>query len=441
MIDTLEKLLNLLVVHGCTRFYAKKMSPTDNSRHQVYLGGDFSSLNIIPHGNITTDESDLSGSKRERAKGDLHFFWVDEEGKYKSPYAQLILYPKYPEVRMSGFLRGCSNAPSKVMTSRAEGRFLFLGVTNQGEVLGHAVGPDHPLSKAMNSAYSTRVVGVFIQLDINRADNRTEVISKLSEIYKKHWIESKKMGSDGLPHPYKARNGGGYTLEAELGISPNGYSEPDYLGWEVKQYGVSDFERFSPKSKITLMTPEPTGGLYKSTGVSDFLRHYGYDDKSGVQDRINFGGVYTCNKTYHANTGLKMVLQGYDVALGKITDMTSGIALIDHHENVAAMWNYTGMLSHWNRKHALAVYVPSLFKTPPPKYHYGPIVRMCEKTDFLLFLKSLSDGNISYEPGIKMEGASTHNPKMKRRSQFRTNFSDIPLLYEKFDDVQLEVSA
>ncbi|MBK6989645.1 MAG: hypothetical protein IPH33_16245 [Bacteroidetes bacterium] len=25
-------------------------------------------------------------------------------------------------------------------------------------------------------------------------------------------------------------------MEAELGIKPNGFSEPDYLGWEVKQF-------------------------------------------------------------------------------------------------------------------------------------------------------------------------------------------------------------
>ncbi len=38
--------------------------------------------------------------------------------------------------------------------------------------------------------------------------------------------------SDGSITPYLARNGGGYTLEAELGILPNSYSEPDLLGWE-----------------------------------------------------------------------------------------------------------------------------------------------------------------------------------------------------------------
>ena len=54
------------------------------------------------------------------------------------------------------------------------------------------------------------------------------------------------------------------TLEAELGITPNGYAEPDFMGWEVKQYGVTDFIAIRPRSPVTLMTPEPTGGIYRT---------------------------------------------------------------------------------------------------------------------------------------------------------------------------------
>jgi len=38
---------------------------------------------------------------------------------------------------------------------------------------------------------------------------------------------------------------GGYTLEAELGIIPNGKAEPDYLGYEVKQYSVTNLNRIT----------------------------------------------------------------------------------------------------------------------------------------------------------------------------------------------------
>src|SRR3546814_14536668 len=89
--------------------------------------------------------------------------------------------------------------------------------------------------------------------------------------------------SDLTKAPYAARNGGGYTLEAELGITPNGYAEPDFMGWEIKQYGVRDFVSFRPKYPVTLMTPEPTGGVYRTEGVAAFMRRFGYTD----QDRKN----------------------------------------------------------------------------------------------------------------------------------------------------------
>ncbi|WP_425294886.1 MvaI/BcnI family restriction endonuclease [Neomesorhizobium albiziae] len=44
-------------------------------------------------------------------------------------------------------------------------------------------------------------------------------------------------------------------------MSPNGYAEPDFVGWEVKQYGVNNFTAYRAESPVTLMTPEPTGGF------------------------------------------------------------------------------------------------------------------------------------------------------------------------------------
>ena len=67
----------------------------------------------------------MAGSVRDRAKADVRFFWLDEEVLHPAPNAQLILYPKYPEVRMSGFLMGCSKAPSELMRQRLEGEFCF----------------------------------------------------------------------------------------------------------------------------------------------------------------------------------------------------------------------------------------------------------------------------------------------------------------------------
>lgn len=439
MFGSLSQLLGRMRDLGAKRIYAKKLAPNDNSKNQVYLGGDFSVLNVIPHGEIYSDDEDKAGSKRERAKARVKFFWISGNGKHLAPDTNLILYPKYPEVRMSGFLKGCEDPPSDVLTVRDEGRVLVIGITAEGEVLGHASAAGSAIALEV-SAGKWEQLGVFLELPSGpdlKADPRSMLLAELKRIYELHWIMSQKLGKDGIKAPYKARNGGGYTLEAELGITPNGNSDPDFMGWEVKQYGVNNFTKFLPKTPITLMTPEPTGGIYKDKGVPEFMRRYGYPDKSGRADRINFGGIYTSSKDFHADTGLRLIIDGYDVKTGKITDLDGGIALIDRASKIAANWSFKGMMQHWNRKHAQAAYVPSLFREPPPEYSYGPRILLCEQTDFILFLKAMASDVVYYDPAIKLISGS--EPDKKRRSQFRVKHKQITDLYYRSEVVEISV--
>jgi hypothetical protein len=438
---SLKQLLARMRDLGATRVYAKKLAPNDNSKNQIYLGGDFSVLNLIPHGEIYSDDEEKAGSKRERAKARVKFYWVTGNGKYLAPDANLILYPKYPEVRMSGFLKACEDPPSEILTVRDPGRVLVIGVTADGEVLGYAAKADNAVAREIEAG-TWEQLGVFLELPArpdSKASTKQLLLAELKRVYQLHWIMSQKLGKDGIKAPYTARNGGGYTLEAELGITPNGYSEPDFMGWEVKQYGVGDFKNFLPKSAVTLMTPEPTGGVYQEQGVAEFMRRFGYADKSGKANRINFGGVYTCSKDFHADTGLRMILEGYDADSGKIIDLDGGIALVDRAQEVAAHWSFKGMMQHWNRKHAQAAYVPSLFRTPPPEYSYGPRILLCEQTDFLLFLKAFSDGTVYYDPAVKIESVAGKKSKVKRRSQFRTKHGSLTSVYYHNEIVQIEL--
>ncbi|WAC49802.1 MvaI/BcnI family restriction endonuclease [Asticcacaulis sp. SL142] len=439
MVDSLSQLLSLMLHHGATRIYAKKLSPNDNSKNQVYLGGDFSVLNIIPHNDIYTDSEEAAGSVRDRGKASLNFFWVDQDGKHPAPEAQLILYPKYPEVRMSGLLKRCKQAPSEIMRVRDPGRVLFIGVTARREVLGFAVKADSPVAVELNSR-QWESLGVFLELpasaDVTQ-NPKSILLAELRRIHALKWIASQKLSRDGRKLPYAARNAGGYTLEAELGISPNGYSEPDFMGWEIKQYSVTDFQTYRAKTPVTLMTPEPNGGTYKDEGVAEFLRRFGYADKSGKADRFNFGGIYTCDKDFHADTGLKMTLDGYDVQTGKITDMEGSINLMSRTDEMAASWSFKGIMQHWNRKHAQAAYLPCLFHEPPPEYAYGAKVLLCEQTDFILFIKALASGKIYYDPAVKIENASSLHPAIKRRSQFRIKHAQIVDVYHQNEEVLL----
>lgn len=432
MVSSLEQLISRMGEYGAVRFYAKRLAPNDNSKNQIYLGGDFSALNLLPHGDVYTDDSEQAGSKRDRAKASIKLAWLGEDGVHIASNATLILYPKYPEVRMSGFLLGCKGAPSDVLRVRDEGRVLVLGVAPDGKIFGFAAFADHPVAQEVNRT-QWQMTGVFDDLttQVPETSSRAVLLAELRRIYLKHWIASQKLSSDGQKKPYSARNGGGYTLEAELGVSANGYAEPDFLGWEIKQYGVTDFVKFRPKSPVTLMTPEPTDGIYRSEGVGAFIARYGYPDKSGKPDRLNFGGVYACDRSFHHETGLRLELEGFNQESGKLTDFEGAIHLKDRDGENAASWAFKGLMQHWNRKHSLAAYVPSLFRTPPPEYSYGPQALLCEQTDFLLFLRAVAAGLIYYDPGIKVEGVSTMKPKIKRRSQFRVGHRDLESLYQR----------
>ncbi|MEP3670829.1 MAG: hypothetical protein ABJN42_29385, partial [Roseibium sp.] len=214
MIETIDALAGLMRQDGAVRIYAKKLAPNDNSKNQVYLGGDFTALNIIPYGKIETDDTELAGSDRDRAKAPVRFWWVDENGHHEAPNAQLILYPKYPEVRMSGFLKGCRNAPADVMRVRDEGRVLLLGITVDGRVFGYAAAADSPLAREVYASDGLEEVGVFLELPTlpEAGSTKERLLAVLAAIYPKHWIPSQKLGADSIARPYAARNGGGYTL-------------------------------------------------------------------------------------------------------------------------------------------------------------------------------------------------------------------------------------
>ena len=131
---------------------------------------------------------------RNRAKADVSFSWVDQNGLHNAPNAQLILYPKYPEVRMSGFQKGAKYAPSDIMAVRDEGRVLFIGVTQDGQILGYAAGPDSSLAKEVYAKSDLKQISVFLEIppESGIKDTRKLLLDKLAEICNKHMGHVKK---------------------------------------------------------------------------------------------------------------------------------------------------------------------------------------------------------------------------------------------------------
>jgi hypothetical protein len=52
-------------------------------------------------------------------------------------------------------------------------------------------------------------------------------------------------------------------------------------------------------------------------------------------------------------------------------------------------------------------------------------------------LNALASGTVYYDPGIKLEGASSDSPHSKPRSQFRIASKNIGAIYEAVELVEL----
>lgn len=429
-IASIEQLARFYADCGVDRIYVKTLAANDNSKNQVYFGPGFSALTLFPMGEIIA----VSDAKDPIFKAPVDFLWIDDSAVLvEAPNAQIILYPQYPETRFSGFLVGADrrhlNSIRDLMAARLPGRILFLGVDNAGRIIGSVFHPDSPIANAFRELcgdlpLATQIFHeIVVPVFLHRSDDPKRILLKeLGRIHRLGWIDSKRLDGSSNILPCNAPQCGGYTLEAELGITPNGRSEPDFMGWEIKQHSGN---------VLTLMTPEPTGGFYVEEGVESFVREFGYPDKLGRPDRLNFGGTHFCN-VRHAVTGLTMKVEGYDPIGEKIINPDGGIALVSDTGVHAAFWAFRGILEHWNRKHRNAAYVTSEHRTEPAnQYRYGNKVALGEGTDPLKLVTALHAGRIYYDPGIKLENCSTAKPTTKRRSQFRVRHRDLDSLYDK----------
>ncbi|MEQ8207441.1 MAG: MvaI/BcnI family restriction endonuclease [Woeseia sp.] len=441
---TLKKMMK---VHGVQRLLFKRLSPNDNSKNQPYFGPDLTSLGFIPTGEIkgTPTTSDKPKKSQVKFLAPLDFGWLDDEAKVASaPDAKLIFYPQYPEVRFSGFLRGCTAAPSELMDphrrGREEGRILFVGIRPDQKIIGYLASADSDLARYLTGKCDFVSQGVFEEVPITYAapplDSRLELLQQLGRISAKGWIDSKRLQADGTSIGYNAPNGGGFTLEAEFGITPNGYSEPDFQGWEIKQYAVRNLSKPSG-GRITLMTPEPNGGFYRDRGVEEFLLQFGYPDTRG-RDRLNFCGTHKV-RARHQRTGLTLTMPGFDAESRELTDPSSGLCLVDDAGRAAATWSYASILEHWKRKHAQAVYVPSVRRRAPKlQYRFANKVDLGTGTGMTLLLGAMAEGTVFYDPGIIMKDASGTRRPIKRRSQFRVTATNLHTLYDSFDRVSVD---
>ena len=185
----LTQLKNLFADAGAKKLYAKTLAENDNSKNQIYFAGAVETLNVFPSRQIYAENT----SQGPSFKASLDFGWISDNGSISpAPHAQLILYSQYPEVRFSGFLKGCASAPSQLMmdrgrarTSPAElqnqlrGRILFLGITNDRRVLGYVAPGNSALAAEYNACRFAPAFVVFNEIPLPNTISDTDARKKL----------------------------------------------------------------------------------------------------------------------------------------------------------------------------------------------------------------------------------------------------------------------
>ena len=427
----------------------KELAWNHDSKRQIYLASDVSPFSRFPneleyspplHPSIKATKKKKKDSGSDRIFGHLEFYWISPELNCdQASEAKLIFYPQYPETRFSGFLRGTSTVPSEYLREKSgekyDNRLLFLGTDRASKTYGFlAVGHDDLRVQIRNEAGYDENVGIN-RLELESTTTAEQrLLLALKKIYLGGWHNGIRL-KNGIQVPCTAPQAVGFTLEALLGISPNSDNAPDFEGYEVKAVTVTR-SGWDLSKAVTLMTPEPTHGVYCNS-INKFLEEYGYADRKGRSNRQNFGGVHRVG-TRHQLTGLLLRLVGYSPARPNQMDLGGSLSLVDDRLEAAAAWSFAKLIDTWKKKHELAVYIQAQKrKNPTVQFQYLEDVRICKGADFFNLLRCLAGGLVYLDPAIKSEGWQSGNAKIKKRNQFRIAMRSIPELYQTSKVVSL----
>lgn len=131
-----------------------------------------------------------------------------------------------------------------------------------------------------------------------------------------------------------------------------------------------------------------------------------------------------------------MRLEGFSIGSSSITDANGKILLLSDTNTIAASWSFPKLMDHWKRKHSQAVYVPCLRRKLSGsivEYSYGSNLEFGVGTNFEKFLIALIQGQLYYDPALKLENASDSMSIPKKRNQFRISHKFLHKLYNSFE--------
>lgn len=452
----IQQVHDLLTRAGAESIWVKCLTRNHNSKQQVWLASDPSDLSFLPLGvpSYTPAKSQKKKAGAPVIQIPVPWHWVTPNGEFDAPNAKMCYYPQYPEVRFSGFLQGCKEAPSELLGESKRGhelnRCLFFGpVKDKDGTISHVVGL--VVGAPSSASHYVLDMDTFEEGHICPVKYKTEhTVGEISILEKAlvkiigRKITPWRMLNDGQQvRPYIAPNAPGLTLEAELGVGENAIPGPDFDVWELKAIKQPSLERLS-NHRVTLFTPQPDLGWTTRHSQAEFVLRYGHvsgTDESGEPNEYYFtsGDINRFGEDKD-RAKLNLKLEGFIDA--KHFDPNGMIALYDKETGeLAAGWSYLKLLEHWQRKHDRAAYVPYLKegRGDSTTVEFGPLITLGISTSFGLFLQAFQDGKAVYDPGVKItlkNGKWTSHP----RSQFRINLKDIGAIYQKVREVDLRAS-
>lgn len=442
-IGTIEQLKSLLAGQGVRTAWVKYLAGRqDNEKNQIYLGGGLDGVtNLFPatiHARTPSESTRKRKANpgRPKLEARLDFAWLGYDGsRHDAPETRIIDYFQYPEVRMSGFLTRCDAAPDALRRDRQAAygqRILVMGTAGDGKVVGLVLAErDDPLVGVFPELALQGGRGVLhvLTIDGETGANPAELLrAEISAIVRGGWHWSRIRKGSGVEE-FRGGQGGGYTLEALLGVAANGNKAPDRHGFEVKGYSGS---------RISLMTPTPDYGWQGEKSFREFMARYG---KPGQKDdgSLRFTGIYGAG-TPNEKTGFVLRVAGFDAENDSFGDPGSiGVEIHDPAtDEIVAGWSLEKMANCWNAKHANALYIGFDARERPDglrEYSYAEQWVTGSGTDVWKLLRAIASGLVFYDPAdtIYADG------KPKVRSQWRINARDLPkamqLLYASSETV------
>ena len=438
-VASLEDIFSKLQNFNVEKALFKKLPKNANDKQQLYFAKDFSllhemfalTLNERTNSSSTTKRNSDKNAKITEALFDT-FYWVENSGrKVLGKNVKAIIYPQYPEARLSGFTTVENTMPRCMSINHVKSypnRLLVLGANKNGDCFAFIFDDVSELLfkeiKDKLQLFGRSTVCRFALLDSGYSDKLKQLLAQ----YVNKPLKGCRFNKKGDTVPFNGTQVCGYTLENALGILPNANMNGDIYGIELKAHTAP---------KVTLFTPEPDFGLY-SDDFNKFMKTYGYLDSNGD---LRLTGYHVAGKKNNKSNLTLRVVEKEDED-GEIiynnynptTDLTSKmhkieIILFDEANNIAAGWSIGRLMNCWGVKHNEAVYVEAKKDINPnateSKYGYKYIVTYsqkviwCKGTSAENLLSAINTGLIFLDPAPKLHHS---NPsENKRRSQWRVN--------------------